>query len=191
MYKTAVEYYKEPVQRTINYSYYQGPQSFEKYKIKKEISKNNNSNKSDETVNYGLAGKGTNQQCSNITWETSKYTNMSDPKVWGPAFWFTLHNGASKYPISASPIVKSRMKSYIIGIPTMLPCTVCQIHATNHIEKNKSKLDEITSGRDNLFKFFVDFHNIVNKRYNKPIVSVEDAYKMYDGGVNVSVMRLS
>ena len=27
-------------------------------------------------------------------------------------------------------------------------------------------------GREKLFAFFVDFHNIVNKRYNKPIVSV-------------------
>ena len=72
----------------------------------------------------------------------------------------------------------------------MLPCAVCQVHATNHIEKNKEHLDDICSGRDKLFKFFVDFHNIVNKRYNKRIVSVEEAKRMYNGGIEVSTMTL-
>ena len=132
----------------------------------------------------------TSNKTPTVKWETKNYSNLSDPKVWGPAFWFMLHTGAVKYPKLASPIIADKMKSYIIGIPTMLPCVVCQTHATNHIEKNMCNLDDICSGRENLFKFFVDFHNIVNKRYNKPIVSVEDAYKMYDGGINVNTMSI-
>ena len=73
----------------------------------------------------------------------------------------------------------------------MLPCEVCQGHANNHIQKHKANLDTITNGRENLFKFFVDFHNIVNKRYNKPIISVKDAYKLYNNGANVNTMVIS
>ena len=61
----------------------------------------------------------------------------------------------------------------------MIPCDKCQDHATAHIEANWNRLDDVVSGRDNLFKFFVDFHNRVNKRYNKPEMSYETAYKLY------------
>jgi len=105
--------------------------------------------------------------------------NTSDPKIWGPPFWFTLHNGAVKYPIKASPIFADRMKGFILGLPVMIPCDKCQDHATAHIEANWSRLDDVVSGRDKLFKFFVDFHNKVNKRYNKPEISYESAYKLY------------
>jgi hypothetical protein len=207
MYKTAAEYYKEqPNEKKIKYSYYQGPQNTtlkedningtcNSQTITKDAYKNpenftcNSQTTTKETCNSQTNIKETYKNPDkNITWKTSNYSNLHDPKSWGPAFWFSLHNGADKYPESASPIVKSRMKSYILGIPIMLPCIKCQIHANEHIELNKKDLDDICSGRKKLFKFFVDFHNKVNKMYNKPIVSVEDAYKMYNGGVNVSVM---
>jgi len=171
-YKTAIEYYKNPIKRSINYSQYRGPVQHTQHVKESYI----------EPVNVVIP---------QIKWEKVEYTHMSDPEVWGPAFWFTLHNGAAKYPISASPITKNRMKSYILGIPFVLPCEACKIHATNHIEKNKNNLDDICSGMKKLFKFFVDFHNIVNKRYNKPIVSLEDAHKMYSGGIGVSTMTIN
>jgi hypothetical protein len=103
-----------------------------------------------------------------------------DPKIWGPPFWFTLHNGAAHYPVNASPLHIERMKNFIIGIPVMLPCSVCQEHATAHIERNFGELEAVCSTRDSLFNFFVDFHNYVNRRYNKPIMSYEDARKLYN-----------
>ena len=48
-----------------------------------------------------------------MKWTTLQYANSSDPNVWGPAFWFTLHNGAARYPIKASPICKESMKMNI------------------------------------------------------------------------------
>lgn len=108
-----------------------------------------------------------------------KKIGTSDPKIWGPQLWFILHNGASKYPISASPIYKEKMKDFIKGLPFILPCEKCKIHAIDYIEDYKDKLDDICSGREKLFKFFVDFHNSVNKRYNKPEIDYEYVNKMY------------
>lgn len=108
--------------------------------------------------------------------------NTGDPNIWGPKMWFTLHNGAIKYPIKASPIFAERMKGFILGLPVMIPCDKCQDHATAHIEANWSRLDDVVSGRDKLFKFFVDFHNRVNKWINKPEMSYENAYKLYKSG---------
>ena len=120
-----------------------------------------------------------------MEWESSK-SNTSNPDIWGPAFWFTIHNGASKYPINASPIVVERMKAFILGMPVMIPCETCKEHATSHIENNYNNLDQICSSREKLFNFFVDFHNFVNKRYNKPLMSYDDAKKLYNGDAIVS-----
>jgi len=112
---------------------------------------------------------------------TLSQQNTSDPKVWGPLFWAPLHISAAYYPIEASPIVKERMKNRILAIPYEVPCTNCRVHASAFIEKNKDNLDTIVSGRHSLGKFYVDFHNQVNKRFNKPVWTYEDAYKVYKG----------
>ena len=124
----------------------------------------------------------------NMQWESVTNGSLVDPKIWGPSFWFSLHNGSLRYPQKASKIVAEKMKNFIIGIPYILPCADCAEHARAHIEKNYSNLDAICSGRDNLFCFFVDFHNYVNRRYNKAEMSCHDAKKLYSGGANVMRM---
>lgn len=111
--------------------------------------------------------------------------NMANPKVWGPFFWFSLHNGSFSYPNTPNKIVSERMKGFILGIPYMLPCKACTEHAITFIEYNHDKLDVICSSKNNLFKFFVDFHNYVNKRLGKPEMSLPNALKMYSSCVNV------
>lgn len=123
-----------------------------------------------------------------MKWETLQYANSGDPQVWGPSFWFILHNGAARYPEKASPIWKERMRGFILGMPVMIPCEKCADHATAHIEANWHRLDEVVSGRKNLFNFFVDMHNMVNKRYGKPIMGYEEAYELYTGRTNVTKM---
>ena len=121
-----------------------------------------------------------------MKWETLEYSNSADPKVWGAAFWFSIHNGCTKYPVKATPVISNRMKGFIMGLPYMIPCQNCMTHAQSHIENNYDNLDEICSGRDNLFKFFVDFHNYVNKRYGKQEITYDNAYKKYMGRINVT-----
>lgn len=181
MYKTAIECYQKPVEQSIEYSHYKGPVVQEPVKHVNTVNTNTKTN----TVNTKT---NTDKQGLSMSWKTTHHVNMSDPTVWGPAFWFTLHNGASKYAINASPVTIDRMKAYIIGIPSMLPCAACKIHADNHILENSDNLDDICSGREKLFKFFVDFHNTVNRRYNKSEMSIEDAYKLYTGKVGVNTL---
>jgi hypothetical protein len=116
---------------------------------------------------------------TDISWRAPKDLPQSDPAVWGPAFWFTLHNGAIKYPVSASPLCASRMKGFIMGIPVMIPCEKCADHATAYIESIWPTIDTVVNSRTNLFKFFFNFHNTVNKRLGKPEMSYDAAVKMY------------
>lgn len=141
------------------------------------------------------------QQSSNIVENAKphlelKYTEeqnlaTSSPQVFGPPMWFTLHNAAAYYPENASPLTKERMKNVILGLPVLIPCTKCKEHATSYIEKHYNDLDKICSGRDSLFKFFVDFHNYVNQRYNKRIYTYDEAMKLYSGNAKVNKFSYS
>jgi len=139
--------------------------------------------------NYEHSTQFSSSLVSSMKWETVKGVPLGDPEVWGPSFWFTLHNGAAHYPRRASPLFAERMKGFIMGIPVMVPCEKCADHATAHIEANWHRLDEIVSGREELFKFFWEFHNKVNRRYNKPEMSLEDAWKLYTGRMEVQKMK--
>uniref|UniRef100_A0A6C0CZD7 thiol oxidase n=1 Tax=viral metagenome TaxID=1070528 RepID=A0A6C0CZD7_9ZZZZ len=107
------------------------------------------------------------------------YMLYSPPDVWGPKFWYSLHNGAAKYPIKASIVYINKMKEFILGIPYILSCEKCLNHANLFIEKHYDRLEDICSERIKLFDFFVDFHNEVNRINRKPSMSYEEAYKLY------------
>lgn len=184
-YKTAVEYYKDTPSTKVEYSNYNGP-SKEYYEPIQQVIDDINS---DDLEVSELETNYTEQNPDDVIKmkeETKNYPNTSDPSVWGPAFWFTLHNSSAKYPIKASRHHMQRTKGFILGLPMMLACPGCKPHAIAYIESHKHKLDEIVSGRDNLFKFFVDFHNKVNARYGKKEFTYQEAYNMYKKGVQLT-----
>ena len=106
--------------------------------------------------------------------------NMYEPTVWGPKFWSILHLGTMLYPENPSQTYKERMKWFIWGIPVIIPCDICRDHATAYITKRENEINTVVSSKQELFKFFVDFHNAVNKRYGKPVLSYEEAYALYN-----------
>ncbi len=116
------------------------------------------------------------------TTDISSETNTSDPKVWGPHFWFSLHNSAAHYPINPSPIVRQRIKQRIMSIPYEIPCPSCRPHAVSFIENMKDSLDKVVSSRENLIKFYTDLHNRVNKRLGKPLWTYEQVLAKYGNG---------
>lgn len=123
-----------------------------------------------------------------IKYQTISGIDPGKPEIFGPPFWFTLHNGAAHYPIKASVVCMQRMKGFILGIPVMLPCETCSDHATAYIESQREKLDYIVSGREPLFEFLVNMHNYVNRRFGKPEITPSDALKIYTSPATVSKM---
>lgn len=127
--------------------------------------------------------------CLNLKWKTVYHKDASNPDVFGSAFWFIFHIASSRYPLQASEITKERMKGVILGIPVLLPCQECSDHASAHIESVWHRINDIVSGREQLFTFFVDFHNYVNRRYGKPIMSPKEAYELYTSKVKITKLE--
>ena len=51
-----------------------------------------------------------------MEWKANDFNDTRDPRVWGPAVWFFLHNSAVYYPQNASLIVQENMKNLILGL---------------------------------------------------------------------------
>lgn len=100
-----------------------------------------------------------------------------DPSVFGPPMWFTFHNGAILYPKRPTDYVKNGMKQFLSNIPLVIPCLGCKEHMYDLL--SRTNLDEVVSSRESLFKFWVDAHNYVNKRYGKRQMSLAEAKILY------------
>ena len=98
------------------------------------------------------------------------FKKNKDPKVWGPIYWFNLHNSSNYYPNNPSKKLMEITKNRIKSIPYELPCEKCKLHAIKYINTRNGELDIIVSSKTNLFNFYVDFHNYVNFRNNKKMV---------------------
>ena len=114
-------------------------------------------------------------QCASEELKISKH----DPKYWGPRYWFFYHTTAINFPEKPSIKEQADMIYFIKSIPLTLPCHNCKKHAQKFIEEHNNKLQDICSSRLKLFNFFVDFHNQVNKRTGKKILTHEEAFNIY------------
>jgi len=103
----------------------------------------------------------------------------NDPNVWGPHLWRYMHYSAANYPRNPSEQQIQDMMTWLKTLTVTLPCNSCKEHYGRYIQNNNAHLREICSSRDKLFNFFVDIHNKVNQRKNKPILSYEEARMIY------------
>lgn len=92
----------------------------------------------------------------------------------GPGLWHQLHWAAHKADTSDN---NSYFNTYINAYPEMIPCNVCKIHMNEYIINNG-----IPSR--NYLKWTVEFHNSVNKRLNKPIMSFNQVIDKLLGKTN-------
>ncbi len=116
-------------------------------------------------------------EIENFTLDEDNISSIS-PMIWGPKFWYILHNGASSYSNNPSEQNKERMKGFVKGIPYMLPCESCFKHAVSYIEN--SDINKVVSNKNELFLFFWEFHNDVNKRLGKKIIPLSVSKKKWN-----------
>jgi FAD-linked sulfhydryl oxidase len=100
-------------------------------------------------------------------------------KNWTKIKWAEIHSKGANYPTNPTDDQKDEIKLYIKNMHKNIPCGSCSLETKNYMELHNDKLDEICLNKLNLFNFFVDFHNHVNKKLNKTEMSYEDAYKIF------------
>lgn len=130
-----------------------------------------------------------NAKIINFNIDTTRVGYNRDPEMFGPSFWFTLHNGAAAYPVSPTPWIRASTKQLLISLPILIPCINCREHFFNFVRS--SNLDDAVASRDKLFDYFVRAHNYVNARYGKPIMSIDEAKRMYGFDTGKVLVKLN
>lgn len=104
---------------------------------------------------------------------------MTDPNYWGPALWTTLHTMSFDYPENPTEEEKSNYRNFFHSLKYVLPCGVCRKHYGKSIDQTYP-IDPALKNRDTLSRWLVEFHNTVNKRLNKPVVSYDSVKERYN-----------
>ena len=96
---------------------------------------------------------------------------MASIQVWGPIVWTFFHVLAQKVKDENFSIIKVPLFEWIKSICKTLPCPDCSQHATFIL--NNVLIEKITTKQD-FCGFLWTFHNIVNKRKQKPLFNISE-----------------
>jgi len=91
------------------------------------------------------------------------------PQCFGPPMWKSLHNIFRAY--DPTPEKEAALKQFMSNLATLFPCPRCGMHIQEAIKTMP------TDSKYSAFKWSIDFHNSVNERTGKPILSYTDAIR--------------
>jgi hypothetical protein len=99
------------------------------------------------------------------------------PNIWGKHYWFVFHVVGMKYP--EMPSVEDRMAyaNFYRELWRFIPCNTCSTNYVQHFQQ--FPVEEHLDNKSSLFKWTVDFHNIVSASLGKPTMTLNDATAHY------------
>lgn len=117
---------------------------------------------------------------------TDTDTDNSDPSVWGKYYWYYLNTLASY--IETKEDAKIWIKLFLSTI-SLLRCMECRGHAKTYAKQNSPIifLNGQKSTGSVMLKYMCKFHNVVNLRLKKPLVSENECFKLYPKSTNTKV----
>uniref|UniRef100_A0A6C0AG00 thiol oxidase n=1 Tax=viral metagenome TaxID=1070528 RepID=A0A6C0AG00_9ZZZZ len=98
----------------------------------------------------------------------------SGPKLFGPGNWHSLHLMAANANTTET---KKSVLWFIKILSNNFYCLKCKEDFLEYIKKDNPSL--YINQKEGLFYWSYNFHNSVNKKLNKPIMSYEEAKKLY------------
>ena len=104
-------------------------------------------------------------------------TNNIQPDVWGPPGWKFIHFVALGYPDNPSEETKKHYQEFFESIQFILPCQRCATHYQQNIQR--VPISKYLKDRETLMRWTIDLHNEVNKQRQKPILTYDEALKLY------------
>lgn len=84
--------------------------------------------------------------------------------IWGPRLWAEIHSTAAK----SSP---AQFRKYLGTLPSRIPCEDCRYHFRSYIFTNP-----LLDFEDPMI-WSIDFHNAVNRRLGKKVLTYQEAYE--------------
>jgi hypothetical protein len=101
---------------------------------------------------------------------------MAGPDVWGPPGWKFIHFVTMGYPNYPTESIKKKYYDYFHSLKNVIPCSICATHFAENLEKLPLD-DNVLSSKENLIRWGINIHNIVNKKNGKKEYTFEEGIK--------------
>jgi hypothetical protein len=103
-------------------------------------------------------------------------TNL-DPKIWGPHYWFFLHTIAMSYPIHPNAVTKKKYYDFVQNIPLFIPVESMAGEFSKLLDEYP--VQPYLDNRESFIRWMWFIHNKINKKLEKPEISLNDFYVKY------------
>jgi hypothetical protein len=110
-------------------------------------------------------------------------TDIIGPTRFGPSLWQGLHYITLGYPDNPTNDKKQKYKAFFLLLRDTLPCSICAEHYAENLKKMPLS-DKVLESKENLVKWLIDFHNVVNEMKGKPVIPYEKARKLIDTDIH-------
>ena len=100
-----------------------------------------------------------------------------DPEIWGPHYWFFLHTIAMTYPHHPNAVTKKKYYEFVQNLPLFIP--VEQISKEFSLLLDKYPITPYLDNRESFIRWMHFIHNKINKKLEKPQISLNEFYIKY------------
>jgi len=107
--------------------------------------------------------------------------------IWGPKLWNKLHTISFNYTEKPTEEEKEKIYIYFINLGNKLPCEACRRNYNKKLIKKP--IAECLDNKEQLIKWVIDIHNMVNKDLNKPTYDYNTAIKLLKKNNNYDKMN--
>lgn len=103
--------------------------------------------------------------------------NTLDPDIWGPHFWFFLHTIAFIYPHHPNSSTKRKYYDLMHNLPLFLPNQSIGKYFSNLLDEYP--VTAYLDSRESFVRWIHFIHNKINKKVEKPTISLNEFYYRY------------
>lgn len=107
--------------------------------------------------------------------------------IWGPHCWFFLHTISFNYPNNPTINQKKDYKFFFLALKNIIPCSICRKNYIRHL--NEHPIDNHLQSKEELVKWVIDMHNLVNTETGKKNYSYETIIKLYENVYNKKLIN--
>jgi hypothetical protein len=103
-------------------------------------------------------------------------TNL-DPKIWGPHYWFFLHTISMSYPVHPNAVTKKKYYDFVQNIPLFIPVESMAGEFSKLLDQYP--VQPYLDNKESFIRWMWFIHNKINKKLEKPQISLNDFYIKY------------
>ena len=100
-----------------------------------------------------------------------------NPNIWGPKYWFFFHTITLNYPNYPNSVTKKKYYDFVQNIPLFIPVESMAGEFSKLLDQYP--VQPYLDNKESFIRWMWFIHNKINKKLEKPQISLNDFYVKY------------